>query len=79
MAMAMTMAELRGRLRRSFENMFETSRMDQMMVNSCVKDITDALIDADFPRSLVNEIDRKCQIVVNARRGTNKGQLIYKV
>lgn len=73
------MAELRGRLVRSFEAMLDTCKMDQMAVKSCVNDITGALMEADFPISVVKEIENKCEIVINAPRANNKGKLVYEV
>lgn len=76
---SMALAELRGRLARSFEQMRETYMMDEIMLNSCLNEITCALLDADFPTLLVNELEMKSQKIINLPAASNKGKLIYQV
>lgn len=76
----MALAEVRGRIGRSFEEMHKTSNKDWMRLKSCLNEITCALLDADFPRLAVDEIERKSQEIINLPRASKKkGKLIYEV
>ncbi|EOA34053.1 hypothetical protein CARUB_v10021552mg [Capsella rubella] len=75
----MAFDELRGRLGRSFEKMRETSKMDEMMLNSFLKEITCTLLDADFPKLALTEIERQSQDIINLPASSNKGKLIYEI
>ncbi|CAL9245133.1 unnamed protein product [Arabidopsis halleri] len=76
----MALEEMRGRIGRSFEEMHKTSNKDWMRLKSCLDEITCALLDADFPRLAVDEIERNSQEIINLPRASKKkGKLIYEV
>lgn len=75
----MALAELRDRLAGAFEQLRETSMMDETALNGCLNEITCALLDADLPRCLVNEMESKSQRIINLPPACNKGKLIYQV
>lgn len=76
----MVPTEIKNRLARSFEQMRITPILDDTTLKNCSNEIARALLDADFPESLVAEFEGKIQTVIDTNEASEgKCNLIYKV
>ena len=75
----MVPTEIKDRLARSFEQMRITTILDKTTLKNCWNEIARALLDADFPESLVTEFEGKIQTIIDANdQALEKCNLIYK-
>ncbi|XP_033132452.1 signal recognition particle 54 kDa protein 2 isoform X2 [Brassica rapa] len=76
----MVPTEIKNLLARSFEQMRITPILDDTTLKNCSNEIARALLDADFPESLVAEFEGKIQTVIDTNEASEgKCNLIYKV
>ncbi|CAN7029885.1 unnamed protein product [Brassica rapa subsp. trilocularis] len=75
----MVPTEIKNLLARSFEQMRITPILDDTTLKNCSNEIARALLDADFPESLVAEFEGKIQTVIDTNEASEgKCNLIYK-
>ncbi|XP_056849847.1 signal recognition particle subunit SRP54 1 isoform X1 [Raphanus sativus] len=77
--MTMVPTEIKERLAISFEHLRTATVLDETRLKNCSNEIARALLDSDFPVSLVTEIEGKIQTIIDTNEACESRKLIiYK-